>query len=259
MTSTTSTAASASVCQTPLDRAADELAVVGADGDRHALAAGCGGPARPSPWPRRRRPACSRPTGGRCRGRPPGCRSAGRRHRDFPAPARPGRRRRAGPDSRRRRGRRPGCGTARASAKGRSTRSVTFCCASSRPAGSSTFWRVSALSTSAGVRLKPASRSGCSQIAHRRPRLAADEHLGDAVDRAEPVGEVAVDPVAELQRRPARLGDDQEHDRRWRRRRPCAPPAARSPSGSCAAAAPTRSRTSLAAVSIVAPGAEFDA
>ena len=49
---------------------------------------------------------------------------------------------------------------------------------------------------------------------HRRPRLAGDEHLGDAVDRAEAVGEVPVDPVGQLQRRPAGLGDDQEHDRR---------------------------------------------
>ena len=49
---------------------------------------------------------------------------------------------------------------------------------------------------------------------HRRPRLAADEDPGDAVDRGEAVEQVAVDPVGQLQPRPARLGDDQEHDRR---------------------------------------------
>ncbi len=50
--------------------------------------------------------------------------------------------------------------------------------------------------------------------AHRRTRLAADEHPGHAADRGESVDEVAIHIVAELETAPAWLRKDQEHDRR---------------------------------------------
>ena len=55
------------------------------------------------------------------------------------------------------------------------------------PAGSSTFWRRSAFSTSAGGQAEGGQPLGPHPHPHRRPRLAADEDPGDAVDRGEAV------------------------------------------------------------------------
>ena len=152
MTSTTRTAASARVTQTFSIARLMNSDLVGADDDLHAL--GQGRLRAP------RRPALAASATASVLA--PGLADDAEADRRlavepeggigiFRRPARPGRRRRAGRDSRPRRGRRRAGRTAAASANGRSTRRVTFCWAdSSRPAGSSTFWRRSAVLDVAG-------------------------------------------------------------------------------------------------------------
>ena len=79
---------------------------------------------------------------------------------------------------------------------------MTFCCAdSSRPAGSSTFWRAQRVLDVGRGEAEGGEPLGLHPDPHRRPRLAADEDAGDALDRGEAVEQVAVDIVAELRAR----------------------------------------------------------